>query len=227
MAWTRYAVYWLPGGALGRAGAAWLGWDARAGAETDGAGPDTDIPRRYGFHATVKPPFRLAPGRSEADLRDAARALAGGLLPTDLGILSVGRLGRFLALVPERMATALAASVVEGLDGYRAQAGADELARRRAAGLTPTQDALLVRWGYPHVMTEYRMHLTLTGPDPSDATQARARSVFGAHGGPHVIDSLSLVGEDAAGRFHLIDDLPFGGGHGTGPDSAARATPTA
>ena len=227
MNWTRYAIYWLPDGALGRAGADWLGWDARAGGVTDGAGPETDISRKYGFHATVKPPFRLAQGTGETGLRDAARALARELAPADLGMLSVRRLGGFLALMPEQTPTALAASVVEGLDGFRAETPIDELTKRRAAGLTRVQDELLVRWGYPYVMDEYRMHLTLTGPEPSDATEARARSIFGVHCGPHAIDALSLVGEDAAGRFHLIEDLPLGGAHRTGSDKAAKAAPTA
>ena len=39
-----------------------------------------------------------------------------------------------------------------------------ELARRRAGGLTPRQDELLQRWGYPFVLEEFRFHMSLTGP---------------------------------------------------------------
>ena len=208
MEWTRYAIYWLPDGGLGRAGADWLGWDARSGRGT-GSGTARGAPVRYGFHATIKPPFR--PADDAEGLVDAARGLAARLAPVDLGRLSVRRLDGFLALVPQIGPNALAAAVVEGLDGFRAPPREDELARRRAAGLTAAQDALLARWGYPYVMDEFRMHLTLTGRDPGEGAMARAEAAFAPHAGPHRIETLSLAGEDAEGRFHLVEDLPLGG----------------
>lgn len=209
MDWARYAIYWLPDGRLGRAGADWLGWDARTG-----RGLATGAPARYGFHATIKPPFRLANGTTGADVVVRARTLCGDLAPADLGRLSVTRLGTFLALTPERTPAALASAVVAGLDGFRAPASPEELTRRRAADLTPVQEALLDRWGYPYVMDEFRMHLTLTAPGPDEGTVARAEAAFAHDAGPHRIDALSLVGEDAKGRFHLIEDLPLRGHSG-------------
>ena len=210
MVWARYAIYWLPDGALGRAGADWLGWDARTGrGDADGA------PARYGFHATIKPPFRLAEGCDAVELAAAARALAAGLAPADLGRLTVARLGGFLALVPEREPAALAAAVVAGLDAFRAPPSAAERARRRAAGLTPSQAAMLDRWGYPHVMDEFRLHLTLTGRDPAGDARARTEAAFEPLAGPHRIEALTLMGEDAQGRFHAVEDLPLGAHAGT------------
>ena len=45
---------------------------------------------------------------------------------------------------------------------HRLRPDAAELARRRGAGLSAGEDALLVRWGYPHVMERWRFHMTLT-----------------------------------------------------------------
>ncbi len=199
----RYAIYWLPDGALGRAGADWLGWDARTG-----AGDAAGAPARYGFHATIVPPFRIV--GEVGDLARAARALAARQEPVDLGRLTVRDLDGFLALVPSKNPAALAAAMVEGLYGFRAPLTEADLARRRAAGLTPAQDALLERWGYPYVMDEFRMHLTLTGRAPADGARARAEEAFGPLAGPHRIEALSLAGEDAEGRFHLVEDLPLG-----------------
>jgi hypothetical protein len=205
MDWARYAIYWLPDGALGKAGADWLGWDARSGrGDADGA------PARYGFHATIKPPFRLAHGVSAEALCDEARAVTAELDAVDLGRLTVTRLGRFLALTPACNPSALAAKTVAGLDAFRAPPGAEERERRRAASLTPAQETLLDLWGYPYVMDEFRMHLTLTGRDPDAEAEVRAREVFGPLAGPHRIEILSLMGEDEAGRFHLVEDLPLG-----------------
>ncbi len=85
----RYAIYYAPapGSGLDRFGAALLGYDAFTG---DGpalsrkaslqAAPDwrgvTGDPRKYGFHATLKAPLSLAPGRTEAELVSACEAFA-------------------------------------------------------------------------------------------------------------------------------------------------------
>ena len=88
--WRRQAIYFAPpaGSPLARFGAAWLGWDPEAGAEVEGL-PVAGLPlprealvaapRRYGFHATLKPPFRLAAGRDAAGLDDGGRRGGGGV----------------------------------------------------------------------------------------------------------------------------------------------------
>jgi hypothetical protein len=57
---------------------------------------------------------------------------------------------------------ALADACVECLDPLRAPASDAELARRRRAGLSPMQDAMLARWGYPYVFNTWFFHMTLT-----------------------------------------------------------------
>ena len=104
---------------------------------------------------------------------------------------------------------------MEALDGYRAPATDSELARRRAAGLTPRQEALLERWGYPYVMEELRFHVTLTGP-LEDGEIEPVTAAAEAHFAPalaqtHVMASLAVFGEDADGVFHLVRRLPLRG----------------
>lgn len=223
MGWTRYALYWAPGGALGDAGADWLGWDLRRGRALPGR-IEAPTARRYGFHATLKPPFRLREGTAEAELLARARQVAAGLKPVSLGRLTLARLGSFMALVPETAAGigSIADAFVEGLDGFRAPPSGAELARRRAGGLSERQDHLLACWGYPHVFDEFHPHLTLSGPDAPGDVEARAV----AHFRPFLdedtrLDGVSLVGEGPDGLFRLIADLPLG--HGMDPDSAASA----
>ena len=240
--YQRYAIYYAPPpGPLARFGAAWLGWDAAAGRamphpRVDGlVRPVDEItakPRRYGFHATMKPPFRLAAGSSADALHRAAEALARDMAPVSLDGLRLARLGGFLALTPLGDTDALgavAAQVVEALDPFRAPPTEADLARRRAAGLSPRQETLLARWGYPHVMEEFRFHITLTGPlPPAEAETVRAALV------PHLdpllprpfaIASLCLFGEDGQGRFHQLRRYPLTGGGGDGaPLTSSRAT---
>src|SRR5271169_6706597 len=137
----RYAIYWAPptDGALWRFGARWLGRDPETGAETPPGDGDTAEPawlhavtaepRRYGLHATLKPPFRLADGRARSGLVDALESLAARTAPVAGPALALRRLGRFLALVPAGPAPAieaLAARLVEQFDRFRAPAGAAE-----------------------------------------------------------------------------------------------------
>jgi putative phosphonate metabolism protein len=168
----RFALYWAPEpeDPLHALGSAWLGRDAETGAALPQPHlPALDIaeitadPRLYGLHATLKPPFR--PAREPAAVAAAAEALAARLAPFDLPPLAVRDLSGFLALretAPCPALRALADACVEALDACRAPPAEAELARRRQAGLTPAQEALLARWGYPYVFDEWRFHLTLT-----------------------------------------------------------------
>ena len=103
---------------------------------------------------------------------------------------------------------ALAARVVQDLAPFRAPATEAELAKRRAARLTPAQDAHLVRWGYPYVLDQFRFHLTLSGKlDPDTAAQAEAAvapMLDEIDLAPYQITGLTLLGEDADGMFHQI-----------------------
>ena len=215
----RYAVYYLPPeGPLARFGAEWLGWDVVGGcpaASPNGVTVDprplTETPRKYGFHATIKPPFRLAEGAEPAALGAAFAAFCAVQPRVTLQALEVARLGRFLALVPTgdvAALNALAAAAATGLDSYRAPLNAAELARRRQARLSPRQEELLAQWGYPYVMDQFRFHMTLTSKLPK-AEAIALEEVLRVHIAPLLptpfqIDSLSLAGEDAEGRCHEV-----------------------
>ncbi|TDK50550.1 DUF1045 domain-containing protein [Antarcticimicrobium luteum] len=229
MEFQRYAIYYAPPAeaAWGRFATGWLGWDMEAGAEVPHpavAGlplPVEEItatPRKYGAHATLKPPFRLAEGKTRAQLEVACADLCAMLAPLRLDGLALARLGRFLALRPlggTEALNALAARAVEALDPFRAPASEAELARRRAAGLSPAQEENLARWGYPYVMGEFRFHITLSGklakPALGTVEAALARDLGPLLPVPFGIDDLALMGEDAAGRFHLIHRYTLSG----------------
>jgi len=221
---TRYALYYAPPeGPLADFGAAWLGWDLAAAAPLPHPaipGVDvarvTDTPRKYGFHATLKPPMRLAEGRSAHDLALAVGALCATLAPVRLEGLALTRIGRFLALTPVGDAAALnttAAAIVADLDGFRAAPDAAELARRRAAGLSPAQEAQLARWGYPYVMEEFHFHMTLSGPldDPAPVEAALRPLLAPLPLAPFEIDAVALVGERPDGMFQLIHRYALSG----------------
>jgi putative phosphonate metabolism protein len=169
---SRVALYYAPrpGDPLFSAASTWLGRDPESNAPA--IQPDlpdivgiTAEPRLYGFHATLKPPMRLAEGREWSDVLTAATELAHHTAPFALPTLAVSDVSGFLALretAPCPPLQALADACVARLDPFRAPPSDAELARRRRGGLTAQQDAMLLRWGYPYVFGTWFFHMTLT-----------------------------------------------------------------
>jgi putative phosphonate metabolism protein len=185
----RYALYYAPrpDDPLAVFTRQWLGRDPETGLVCDRpALPDvapselktiTAEPRRYGFHGTLKAPFALAEGFGEPDLLSAVADWTQRQAPAAIGSLKLAVIHDFFALVPEGTPPSLsefAAVCVRDFDHFRAPLTEEEIARRRRASLTDRQDALMLLWGYPYVMEEFRFHLTLTGRLGAD-DQARVR----------------------------------------------------
>jgi len=168
----RIALYYAPGtdDPLHQRASAWLGRDAVSGAEIPQpaiAGVDiaevTADARGYGFHATLKPPFRVQ-GDIQAALQ-AAQNFAARTAPFALPPLQITDLDGFLALresAPCPALQALADGAVTALDAHRAPATEAEIARRKPEKLSPRQRDYLAAWGYPYVFAEWRFHMTLT-----------------------------------------------------------------
>ncbi|WP_258130353.1 DUF1045 domain-containing protein [Achromobacter anxifer] len=172
----RYALYLAPTGPWREHGSRWLGRCADTGeplpplpgqsADTRGW---TEAPRHYGLHATLKPPFRLSAGASPQQVDAAARRLTEGGSPFSVE-LECEPLRGFLAwrIAPSdtlgrARIQALAEAAVRDLDPLRAPPTPEEIARRQPHALSPAQQSMLARWGYPYVFDTYVFHITLTG----------------------------------------------------------------
>ena len=221
---ARYALYYAPAARseLWMRGCRWLGRDperdeALEQPSVPGFDPVriaalTDSARRYGVHATLKPPFRLRAGCGEADLERAIAALARTQRRFMLPPLQVERLDGFLALVPHGEHAdllRLARCCVTQLDALRQPPDGAELARRRAAGLSARQEELLSCWGYPHVLEEFRFHLTLTERlDAQDDAHLRpwlCAWFAPARSATLAVEDLALYVEDTPGKpFRLV-----------------------
>ena len=221
MNFSRYAIYYIPDLPLFQIGSDWLGWNSITGQDTLLSADHhriTDRPRKYGFHATVKPPFSLASNSTLGELQNAFHAFCATVSPATGGTLKISRLGRFLAMtqdVQSNEVTELAASTVSNFDKFRAPLSDNDIEKRRQRRLTPQQDALMLRWGYPYVMQEFKFHMTLTGllqSDEIDAIEHDANTRFREFlGQPLKIASIALLGEDSdSGRFHVVDKLSLG-----------------
>ncbi len=219
----RYAIYFTPGpeDALTRIAANWLGRDPFTGAQHEVAANGELSPseiafhtasaRRYGFHATLKAPFRLAEGESEASLDRALAAYAATLQPVVLPRLVVGQIDGFFALVPGEASPDLmrfAGNVVEHFDRFRAPLTDKEIERRNPDALSRTEFRNLCQWGYPYVFDTFRFHMTLSGRvagDDSRKLRDVLDSTFGpALEGPFAVDALALFVEREPGAPFMV-----------------------
>jgi len=223
----RCAVYWLPTEThpLWAAGCRWLGRPVMHG---DGVGqppPLAQSPWRYGFHATLKAPWRLPAGVSLTAVVERVRSLAAGIAAFDLPPLQVDTLQQFVALrlaqplTPAHPLQRLADNCVRLLDDLRAPPSETELQRRLQTPLDDVERALLARWGYPHVFDRWRFHMTLSDSLP-DASQRQAlceqaRAHFeGALRTPDAptlrVEDLAIVIEPGPGQpFRLLTRVPL------------------
>jgi putative phosphonate metabolism protein len=230
---VRYAVYFAPlaASALWRFGCAWLGRDPERGAdmarpacaiEEKRIAATTRDAARYGWHATLKPPFTLAAGRNEADLVAAVERFAAARERFTGPVLQVGELDGFLALLPAAPCPpldSLAADAVRTLDLLRAPASPADLARRRERGLSARQEHHLAKWGYPDVLEDFQFHLTLTdrlAPEDVAAFRAALTALTAPLvAAPLPIGEIALFVEDSAGvPFRLLRRFSFGGAAG-------------
>jgi putative phosphonate metabolism protein len=222
--YPRYAIYYAPAPAsdLDRFGAELLGYNAFAGHDLPfpedaiNAAQDwrelTSDPRKYGFHATLKAPFSLAQGKTEAELFAACAAFAATPRAIPLFRPVVGSISGFIAVipaVPPPELLKLAADCVSEFDGFRAPLTEPDRARRNPSQLTSAQREHLDRWGYPYVMEEFRFHMTLTGRLGSERREpilAMLRSRFASTGLETLaIDRIAVFRQDnAAAQFRGV-----------------------
>jgi putative phosphonate metabolism protein len=220
----RYAIYYAaaPGTELDRFGAELLGYDAYSGddlpfpGEMPGLPPDwrdlTADPRKYGFHATLKPPLSLADGKTEAELVAACAAFAA--TPRAIPVIRpiVSSISDFIAVIPAERPPELirlASDCVSAFDGARAPLTAEDRTRRNPSMLTARQLDHLDRWGYPYVMEDFRFHMTLTGrlaADRRKTVMAMLQERFALLGlGSLSIDRIALFRQnDADSRFRIV-----------------------
>ncbi len=197
----RFAIYYAPAteSLLWQRALAWLDQPDLAGL--------TGSARRYGFHATIKAPFGLAEGRDLAALEMATAAFAARHQPVGMGPVGAHLIEGFLALTPVSQPQAItdfAATVVADFEPFRQPLDAAERERRLRSPLSERQIELVDLYGYPYVLEQFQLHMTLTDRLPADRKgelQGRAAEWFGeALAQPLLLDRLVLFHEAAPGE---------------------------
>lgn len=207
--YKRYAIYFAPreDTSLAGFGVQWL--DMK---------PFVSKPRRYGFHATLKAPMRLAEGVGFEELCQQVDTLANKRPPVSLGFLKISQLSDFLALVPERNnvkgVNKLAWKCVRFLDPLRAPMTHKQIVKRK--NLKHLERENFDQWGYPYVGNQFRFHMTLTnGLSKPELVEARSQlddCIGNSLIEPVTIDSLCVFGDPGKdGQFELLERFTLRG----------------
>jgi putative phosphonate metabolism protein len=219
----RFAIYFTPPAddPLAVCASRWLGRDAFTGALLEQAEVSafdraeiaelTAEPRRYGFHATLKAPFELAPGMRPEQLIESFDHFAATTSGVSLPAITLGQLGPFFALVPSDWSPQLndlADACVRHFEPFRAPLGADDIQRRKPDSLSASQRQHLLEWGYPYVFEDFRFHMTLSGQVPAQqrpAMKAVLSDVFADHiDRPLGVSHLALFSEPERGAPFVL-----------------------
>lgn len=227
---SRYAIYWTPqpDSALWQLGCGWLGRDARGDRPAPPRPPAlcgiddlesvTSAPARYGWHATLKAPFRLAEGCGPTLLCEHMQAFCARQRAFSVR-LEAAAFNRFVALRPAEPSSALQALADEAVADFDVlRAPLDATQRARLGDLPPMPRRRFERWGYAQVFGDFQFHCTLTDALEDAARRvawvARAREVFGAAlQSPVRIDGAAIFVEPAPGAPLVMHCWqPFGGG---------------
>lgn len=226
----RYAIFYLPDPdtEIAGLGARWLGRDIETGTRyaapvIDGLGVHEHErlvagPRRYGFHATLKAPFRLPPRRTREELLGSFRAFARAASPVRIPVLSLARLRGLFALVPavtDEDLLMLGSDAEHHFEQFRAPLTPQESRRRRTAGLSARQLRHVDRYGYPFVLDEFAFHMTLSAPvkdnEVDQLSAALERFFQPIIGRGILVDRVALVMETAPGvDFNVLAVAPLG-----------------
>lgn len=225
----RYALYFTPpsGDGLVKIAANWLGRNAFSNEkirrphsplmEDSQIQALTRDARRYGFHATLKAPFRLNDNNQESDLVEALIKFSNQNAAFILPRLKIKQIGPFFALVPAQVndeLNELANEAVRFFDPYRAELSEIELLKRKPETLTLKQQAYLSEWGYPYVFDEFRFHMTLTGP-VADDQQDKVHRILEEFFAPVLSESVEVsnialfVEEESGAPFEVHSLYPL------------------
>ena len=220
----RYAIFYTPPpGPFADFGAFWLGWDSLKCcsvahpelAEIDVAAL-TEAPRKYGFHATFKAPFRPNDTVDETSLVEVVESYAAHHAPVSIEQLVLRYDNGFLALRhlgDTQKLNSLAADIVRELDIFRAPLNVTEIAQRRRTDLSSRQDAQMLEWGYPFIFEDFHFHMTLSGSiDHETAKQIMPTLevlIDPVKPAKFVIDAITLMGQDTDGLFHQVHRAPL------------------
>ena len=168
-------------------------------------------PAKYGFHATLKAPFRLKRNVKTKNFYDVISHIAAQHSRFKIKGLKIVYSKKFTFITsrkPNKLLINLENDLVKHLDTFRAELNKTEIKKRIPDSLTFKQNKYLKEWGYPFVFDQFKFHMTLMNQNNNKLSNKQKleleKLIYKTSNNVIEFNEISLLGENKNGHFEEI-----------------------
>ena len=168
-------------------------------------------PAKYGFHATLKAPFRLKRNVKTKNFYDVISHIAAQHSRFKIKGLKIVYSKKFTFIIsrkPNKLLINLENDLVKHLDTFRAELNKTEIKKRIPDSLTFKQNKYLKEWGYPFVFDQFKFHMTLMNQNNNKLSNKQKleleKLIYKISNNVIEFNEISLLGENKNGHFEEI-----------------------
>ena len=168
-------------------------------------------PAKYGFHATLKAPFRLKRNVKTKNFYDVISHIAAQHSRFKIKGLKIVYSKKFTFITsrkPNKLLINLESDLVKHLDTFRAELNKTEIKKRIPDSLTFKQNKYLKEWGYPFVFDQFKFHMTLMNQNNNKLSNKQKleleKLIYKISNNVIEFNEISLLGENKNGYFEEI-----------------------
>ena len=231
--YSRYAIYYAPPkeSSLEEFGRYWFGWDPlnaklinnkrrinylnRFGIKNlINIDKNVLIAKKYGFHGTLIPPFKLNKNYSTNTLFKKTEEIAKKLKKFKFYKFKLKKINNFYAFVQNKKnnnINKLSNRLVRELFKFRSPLTKKEIDRRNPSKLSKLQLNILYKWGYPYLMSEFNFHMTLASEVTGNKLYLELKKI---EKNKEIIlneinnfDKIYIFGENQKGMFENLENF--------------------
>ncbi len=231
--YSRYAIYYAPPkeSNLEEFGRYWFGWDPLNAKlinnkqrinYLNGFGiknlknidKNVLIAKKYGFHGTLIPPFRLNKNYSTNLLFKKTEDIAKKFKKFKFYKFKLKKINNFYAFVQNKKnnnINKLSNRLVRELFKFRSPLTKKEIDRRNPSKLSKLQLNILYKWGYPYLMSEFSFHMTLASEVTGNKLYFELKKI---EKNKEIIlneinnfDKIYIFGENQKGMFENLENF--------------------
>jgi len=231
--YSRYAIYYAPPkeSSLEEFGRYWFGWDPlnaklinnkrrinylnRFGIKNlINIDKNVLIAKKYGFHGTLIPPFKLNKNYSTNTLFKKTEEIAKKLKKFKFYKFKLKKINNFYAFVQNKKnnnINKLSNRLVRELFKFRSPLTKKEIDRKNPSKLSKLQLNILYKWGYPYLMSEFNFHMTLASEVTGNKLYLELKKI---ERNKEIIlneinnfDKIYIFGENQKGMFENLENF--------------------
>ena len=231
--YSRFAIYYAPtkGSGLEEFGKQWFGWDPldakfinkkqrinylnRFGIKNlKNIDKNVLIAKKYGFHGTLIPPFKLNKNYSTNTLFKKTEDIAKKFKKFKFYKFKLKIINNFYAFIQNKKNSdinKLSNRLVKELFKFRSPLTKKEIDKRNPSKLSKLQLNILYKWGYPYLMTEFNFHMTLASEVTGNKLYSELKKIEKKKeiilNEINNFDKIYIYGENQKGMFENLENF--------------------